>query len=249
MSDAVDSASVKLLNVGAYCTDGERREVNDMNTYKIVWNSVDIPDRCRFKFSANSAVLRDDFKVCVEPTYYNLKDCNIQLSYYLGFDSYPENTFSCDDNPNKICGRIGEYFDIEITKKNSRLPISTGSSFTLEISALQVYDHSDRQGLIGGIIGGVIGVIALIVIVGVILILCHRRKRKRSENNYINRGYTNNAMDRTPEHRKTNGLDPKPKNPKPQPTHYDNIQNYGYRRDKSELTTGPIELEPGEYMI
>lgn len=252
VANAADSAYVKLLSLGADCTGDERREVNDVNTYKIVWNSEDIPDGCRFKFSATGAVIRDDYKVCVEPTHYDFKDCNVQLSYYLGFNAYPEHTLSCRDKPLniKICGRIGEYFDIAITKKNSHLSYTnTNSRFTLKVTAVQLYDHSDRQGVVGGIIGGVIGGIALLVIIGVIIIIYTRRVRRSPQHNYTGgRGFTNRSLDRTTEN-KTNKLDPKLDTSKPQSRNNNTNENYGYTRDKSELTYDAVQLEPGEVMI
>lgn len=183
--EAVETVSYEF---GRNCTKSSRLferhyhgYVNETRQFDVTYKGRALKYICAnigFKGSGKGESLRDEYKVCVTPIYFNDPGCAVQLNFTDDVYAETFQTIDClNNNVTKFCNEQDKYLYIDFEFLNeSEL---SRANFKLLVTAEKVYKYEESSdALVYGIVGAVIGVIIIVIIAGVGEFISRRRKRR-----------------------------------------------------------------------
>lgn len=182
----VDAMETVAYEFGKNCTSRSsdkyyRGIANESRQFDVTYDGVTVKYYCAsisFKGVGDGPNLRDEYKMCITPVYFNDPSCAVQLNFTE--DVYPDSFQSIDcvnNNVSKFCGGRDKYvyIDLEVLNESELSNVN----FKLLVTAEKVYKYEESSdALVYGIVGAVIGVIIIVSIAGVGEFLSRRRKRR-----------------------------------------------------------------------
>uniref|UniRef100_K1Q2B9 Uncharacterized protein n=1 Tax=Magallana gigas TaxID=29159 RepID=K1Q2B9_MAGGI len=144
-------------------------DVNETRQFDVTYRGRALKYYCAsigFKGSGKGESLRDEYKVCVTPRFFNDPGCAVQLNFTDDVYAETLQTIDClNNNVTKFCNGQDKYLYIDFEFLNeSEL---SRANFKLLVTAEKVYKYEESSdALVYGIVGAVIGVIIIVIIAG-----------------------------------------------------------------------------------
>lgn len=181
--EAVETVSYEF---GRNCTSSSSETyyhgfVNETRQFDVTYKGRALKYYCAsigFKGSGKGESLRDEYKVCITPIFFNDPGCAVQLNFTDDVYAETFQTIDClNNNVTKFCNEQDKYLYIDFEFLNeSEL---SRANFKLLVTAEKVYKYEESSdALVYGIVGAVIGVIIIVIIAGVGEFISRRRKRR-----------------------------------------------------------------------
>nr|XP_034307143.1 uncharacterized protein LOC105348885 isoform X1 [Crassostrea gigas]XP_034307144.1 uncharacterized protein LOC105348885 isoform X1 [Crassostrea gigas] len=188
--EAVETVSYEF---GRNCTKSSRLferhyhgYVNETRQFDVTYKGRALKYICAnigFKGSGKGESLRDEYKVCVTPIYFNDPGCAVQLNFTEDVSAKTFQTIDClNKNVTKFCNGQNKYLhiDFEFLNENERFK----ANFKLRVTAEKVYKYEESSdALVYGIVGGVITALIVVIIAGVAEFISRSLKRRRRMQN------------------------------------------------------------------